>query len=84
MKLKIKMGDTVEVVAGADKGRKGVVLELDNKRLKVRVQGAKMQTCYDKQEGMVRREGLMDYSNIKFVTAKKAAAKKSKSKAKSK
>ncbi|MBT4761448.1 MAG: 50S ribosomal protein L24 [Bdellovibrionaceae bacterium] len=83
MKLKIKKGDTVEVVAGGDKGKKGLVLELNSSKLKVRIQGAKMQTCYDKEEGMVKREGLMDYSNVKLVSAAKAV-KRTKSKAKSK
>jgi large subunit ribosomal protein L24 len=82
MKLKVKKGDTVEVVTGADKGKKGVVLELNSNRMKVRVQGAKMQTCYDKEQGMLRREGLIDYSNVKFVSAKVAAKKKAKAKAK--
>lgn len=82
MKLKIKKGDTVEVIAGKNRGSKGVVLELDKKNLKARVQGVRMLTHFDKQDGLVKREGKIDYSNIKLVAAaaavkKKAAKKKS-------
>ena len=35
-KLKIKNGATVEVIAGADKGKKGTVLFLDDKKMKVK------------------------------------------------
>ena len=88
MKLKIKKGDTVEVIAGADKGKKGAVLELDSKKLKVRVQGARIQTHFDKKEGVLKKEGLLDYSNVKLVekaaaaTKTKKTAKKSASKSK--
>lgn len=84
-KLKIAKGATVEVIAGADKGKKGTVLFLDDKKLKVKVQGVKMLTHYDKQEGLLRKEGMIDYSNIKLSAAapvkKKAAKKKAKKKA---
>ena len=62
-KLKVSQGATVEVISGADKGKKGAVLLLDDKKLKVKVQGVNMQTHYDKQEGLVRKEGFIDYSN---------------------
>lgn len=78
-KLKIKKGASVEVIAGGDKGKTGVVLFVDERKLKVQVQGVRMQTHYDKQEGLVRKEGLIDYSNIKLTAAapvKKKAAKK--------
>lgn len=87
-KLKINKGATVEVIAGADKGKKGAVLHIDDKKLKVKVQGVNMLTHYDKQEGLVRKEGMIDYSNIKLSAAaapkKKAAKKKSTAKKKAK
>ncbi|MCB0414864.1 MAG: 50S ribosomal protein L24 [Bdellovibrionales bacterium] len=78
MKLKIKKGDTVQVIAGADKGKKGTVLDVDAKKIKIKVQGVRMRTHYDKQEGMLQKEGYIDYSNVKFLTAaqKKTSAKK--------
>ena len=81
MKLKIRKGDTVQVVAGSDKGLKGAVLELDSKRLKVRVQGVNIQTHFDKEEGLLKVEGMVDYSNVKLsekAAVKKAAPKKAK------
>ena len=83
-KLKIKNGATVEVIAGADKGKKGTVLFLDDKKMKVKVQGVKMMTHYDKQEGLVRKEGMIDYSNIKLSAAAPAKKKAAKKKAKKK
>jgi len=80
-KLKIKEGDTVEVIAGADKGKKGEVMDLDRRRLKIRVRGVRMQTHFDKEEGQFKKEGLIDYSNVKLVeaaAAKKTAKKKAK------
>ena len=83
-KLKVKKGATVEVISGSDKGKKGAVLIVDDKKLKVKVQGVKMQTHYDKQEGLIRKEGFIDYSNVKLSAAaapkKKAAKKKAKKK----
>ena len=80
MKLKIKKGATVEVISGADKGRKGTVLEINPEKMVVRVQGVAMKTHYDKQDGIQRKEGMLHYSNVKLVEAapeKKTAKKKS-------
>lgn len=81
MKLKIKEGDTVQVISGADKGKKGAVLALDSKKLKIKVQGVKVQTHFT-QEGLQQLEGFVDYSNVKLVeAAKKKAANKNKASA---
>ena len=84
MKLKIKLGDTVEIVSGADKGKKGTLLVLDSKKLKVKVSGVRMQTKFDKEDGMKKLEGFIDYSNVKFISAatKKKAKKTTSAKAK--
>ncbi len=79
MKLKIKKGATVEVVAGADKGKKGTVLDVNSTKMQIRVQGVRVQTHFDKKEGKFTREGFLDYSNVKLVeqaAAKKATKKK--------
>ena len=80
MKLKIKKGDTVEVITGSDKGKKGAVLTISTvKSIKVKVQGVRMQTHFTK-EGLVKKEGFLDYSNVKLVVvaakSKKATPKK--------
>lgn len=86
-KLSIKKGDIVQVIAGAQKGTRGAVLELDGGKMRVKVQGVRVQTHFDKQEGILTREGFIDYSNVKLVEAvtqeKKKAAAKTKAKRKS-
>jgi large subunit ribosomal protein L24 len=84
MKLKIKKGAKVEVITGADRGKQGVVLDLLPKVMKIRVQGVRVQTHFDKKDGLKTIEGLIDYSNVKLVEQapdkKKAKAKKKSSK----
>ncbi len=78
MKLKIRKGDTVQVIAGAQKGVKGAVLEVDPKKLRIRVQGVRVETNFSKQDGIVKAEGFVDYSNVKLVERAAAEAKKAK------
>ena len=82
-KLKIKKGATVQVVAGADKGKKGTVLEINPGKMQVRVQGVRVQTHFDKKDGLLKKEGYIHYSNLKLVEGAAAPAKTSKSKPKS-
>ncbi len=65
MKLKIKKGDIVQVIAGSEKGKKGKVLTIDRNRLKVRIAGIRVQTHFDKKKGIQKIEGWVDYSNVK-------------------
>ena len=82
MKLKIKKGATVQVIAGSDKGKSGKVLEIKTAPLKIKVQGVKVQTHFDKKEGLLKKEGFFDYSNVKLVAAsEKVTKKKAKKKA---
>jgi len=86
MKLKIKKGDTVKVIAGAGKGNTGTVLEIDSKHLQIKVEGHSMKTHYDRETGLTKKEGFVDYSNVmlsdgtkkkvKKKTTKKASTKK--------
>jgi large subunit ribosomal protein L24 len=77
MKLKIKKGATVQVIAGSEKGKKGTVLEINPNKLKVRVQGLRMQTHFDKKEGIQLKEGYIDYSNLKLLEGPTAQSKTS-------
>lgn len=86
-KLKIRKGANVEVIAGQDKGKKGTVLAVDSVKMKIKVQGMKVMTHFDKKEGQKQLEGFFDYSNVKLLdqapatkTAKKTSKKKSASK----
>ncbi len=69
LKLKIKKGATVQVVAGAEKGKKGTVLDVNAVKMTVRVQGIRIQTHFDKKEGLLKKEGQIHYSNLKLVEA---------------
>lgn len=80
MKLKIKKGSTVEVIAGADKGKRGSVVEVDPRKMKLKIQGVKILTHFDKKDGLLKKEGFIDYSNVKLI---EAAAKKESTKKKS-
>lgn len=88
LKLKIKKGDKVQVITGGDKGKKGTVLEVNPTALKIKIEGVKIQTHYDKKDGLLKKEGFIDYSNVKLIekVAKDAKEKKAtkKSAAKSK
>lgn len=75
MKLKIKKGATVQVIAGSDKGKSGKVIEIKTEPLKIKVQGVKVQTHFDKKEGILKKEGFIDYSNVKLVAASEKATK---------
>jgi len=84
IKLKIKKGATVQVITGSDKGKKGTVLAVDSTAMKIQVQGVKVQTHFDKKDGLLKKEGFIDYSNVKLLDApakeKKTSKKASKSK----
>ena len=67
MKLKLKKGDSAVVIAGSEKGKQSKILEIDPKKLKVRLQGVRVQTHFDKKEGILKKEGWIDYSNIRSV-----------------
>ena len=85
MNLKIRKGDTVQVLAGGDKGKKGTVIEVKPTAMKIKVQGVKVQTHYDKKDGLLKKEGFIDYSNVKLVEAAakdKKASKKASAKSK--
>ncbi len=66
MILKIKKGAEVKIIAGAEKGKSGKVLEINTKELLIKVEGIKMTTHYSK-EGLVKKEGFIHYSNVQAI-----------------
>ncbi len=76
IKLKISKGDSVQVIAGADRGKKGSVIEVNPKALKIKVEGVKMVTHFDQKDGITKKEGFIDYSNVKLLEKKTAAQKR--------
>ena len=73
---KIKKGDTVQVIAGRDKGKRGKVLEVLPEEGKVRVEGIAIQKRHLKagarqslpQGGILDRPGKIHISNVRFYS----------------
>ena len=70
---KIKIGDTVRVIAGKSKGSEGKVIAVDKKNGRVKVEGANMVTKHVKPSmtnqngGIVQQEAALDISNVMLV-----------------
>lgn len=74
-KLNVKKGDTVVVIAGKDKGKKGKVLSAMPKTGRITVEGVAMITRHTKPMGTrpggrIKREGTIDASNVMLVCGK--------------
>ncbi|MGM0443044.1 MAG: 50S ribosomal protein L24 [Fibrobacterota bacterium] len=73
---RIKKGDKVEVITGADKGSRGEVIEVSKDKGRVRVEGAKVVKRHVKpsqqnpQGGIVEKEAFMDISNVMILDPK--------------
>ena len=76
IKLKIKSGDTVRVVAGDHKGTEGKVLKVLREKNKAIVEGVNMVSKHTKpsaknpQGGIVKKEAPIHISNIALVDPK--------------
>ena len=70
---KIKVGDTVRIIAGKDKGREGKVLRIDHEAGRLVVEGANMITKHNKQSaqnpngGILKLEGTIAISNVMLL-----------------
>lgn len=73
IKYKIKKGDTVEVIAGEENGKRGKVLSIDRKNGRVFIEKLNMikKTMPKSQEnqkgGIVEREASIHISNVMLV-----------------
>ncbi len=71
--MKIKKGDTVRVIAGADKDKEGKVIAVNHKKGTVIVEGVHMITKHTKpsvanqQGGIIHQEAPIDASNVMYV-----------------
>jgi large subunit ribosomal protein L24 len=81
MKVKIRKGDTVEIISGKleDKGKRGEVINVMLEDRRVVVQGANIRTKHQKQvqagnrqmnPGRIQFEGPIDISNVMLVCPK--------------
>jgi large subunit ribosomal protein L24 len=73
--MKIKKGDTVEVIAGKDAGKQGRVLRVDRDSQRVVVEGVNMIKRHTRpnpqkrvQGGIVEREAPIHHSNVMVVS----------------
>ena len=82
MKVKIRKGDTVEVISGRleDKGKRGQVINVLIDERRIVVQGVNIRTKHQKQvqtsagrnmnPGRIQFEGSIDISNVMLVCPK--------------
>ena len=79
-KLHIKKGDTVVVIAGNNKGKKGRVLEIITKTERAIVEGVNMVKKHTKpnaespQGGIIEKEAPVHISNLMLFDAKAGTA----------
>jgi large subunit ribosomal protein L24 len=80
IKLKIKSGDTVKVIAGDHKGSEGKVLRVYREKNKAVVEGVNMVSKHTKpsaknpQGGIVKKEAAIHISNIALIDPKTKSA----------
>lgn len=77
MKVKIRKGDTVEVIAGADKSKRGEVIKVLSDEGRVVVQGVNLRKKHSRQAqtaggrsvnpGIIEFESSIDISNVMLV-----------------
>jgi large subunit ribosomal protein L24 len=77
MALRIRKGDLVQVIAGADKGKQGRVMAVDREAGRVRVEKVRVQKRHLKPGrkaartgGILEQEGFIDASNVLLVDPK--------------
>lgn len=74
--MHVKSGDTVVVIAGKDKGKKGKVLRVFPKENRVIVEGVNMLTRHKKAQGptspggIIKTEGTVNSSNVMYYCEK--------------
>ncbi|MDR1345152.1 MAG: 50S ribosomal protein L24 [Bacteroidales bacterium] len=80
IKIHIKKGDTVKVLAGDNKGTQGKVLMVNRKKYTALVEGVNMVSKHMKPNsknpngGIVKKEAPLHISNLMLVDAKGTAA----------
>ncbi|MEM7381700.1 MAG: 50S ribosomal protein L24 [Bacteroidota bacterium] len=76
MKLKIKTGDTVRIIAGDHKGTEGKVVSVDREKNRAIIEGANMVSKHEKpsaqnpQGGIVKKEAPIHISNLSLIDSK--------------
>ena len=76
MKIHIKKGDIVKVIAGESKGKQGKVMKVDVEKYRATVEGANMVSKATKANaqnpngGIIKKEAPIHISNLMLVDAK--------------
>ena len=74
--MKLRVGDTVQVIAGSDKGKTGEIIQILRKKDRVIVEGVNMVTKHikpsqaDPEGGIVTREAPIHVSNVAYYDSK--------------
>lgn len=77
MKMKIRKGDTVQIISGNDIGKTGRVLEVYPKNMRILVEGINIRTKHEKPSqqnqkgGTVKKEMPVHYSNVMLLDSEK-------------
>jgi large subunit ribosomal protein L24 len=80
VKLKIKKGDQVVVIAGENKGQKGEVKSVDRVKMRAIVDGVNMIKRHTKpsakypEGGIIEKEAPIHISNLMYLTPKGVAS----------
>jgi len=73
-KLHVKKGDTVQVIAGDDKGKQGRITSIDREKQRVFIEGINLHTKHTKPSaanpngGIVKSEGSVHVSNVALLS----------------
>ena len=74
--MKLRVGDTVQVIAGSDKGKTGEILQIIRKQDRVLVEGVNMVTKHikpsqeDPEGVIIAREAPIHISNVAYYDTK--------------
>ena len=77
MKLKLKKGDIVQVIAGNDKGTTGRILEVYPSQMRVLVEGVNIRKKHERPNqqnqtgGIISKEMPIHYSNVMLLDSDK-------------
>lgn len=75
-KVNFKKGDNVVVISGDDKGKRGKIVSIFPKKMRVIIEGVNFLKKHNKptqkvpQGGVIKKEGALHISNIKLICNK--------------
>lgn len=66
----LKTGDQVKIITGKEKKQIGKIIAFDRKNNKVKIEGMKMLTSFNKEtrKGITTHPGWIDASNVAYFT----------------